>query len=124
MCSLYKNINQEAINIYKDIRSKKYVLANNSCCFNCLLPTVICSSLKVKEDNKYICLNKQFIFQVIALFFIKKEQLDIENRFQVESIKYLGSFIKLFLNKIFLKDLDTESIFGIKILREILLNKR
>ena len=61
------------------------------------------------------------MFQVIALFFIKKRKLDIENRFQVESIKYLASFIKLFLTKIFLKDLDTKYIFGIKILREILL---
>jgi len=61
------------------------------------------------------------MFQVIALFFIKKRKLDIENRFQVESIKYLASFIKLFLTKIFLKDLDTKCIFGIKILREILL---
>ena len=89
--------------------NKKYSLSEDLCCFKCLLPTVICSSLKV--DNK--CFNKKVIMRVIAISWFRRETWwkDINGDIS------LDNFVQRhFIKKVFNQDLDTEVLLGISVL--------
>ena len=57
-CSLYLSLESLAKGIKSLIKEREVVLKEDSCCFNCLLPTIICKHL---QESNY-CLNNRFMF--------------------------------------------------------------
>ena len=108
-CEKYKELEVQAKRVASNSHNKKYSLSEDSCCFKCLLPTVICSSLKV--DNK--CFNKKVIMRVIAISWFRRETWwkDINGDIS------LDNFVQRhFIKKVFNQDLDTEVLLGISVL--------
>jgi hypothetical protein len=78
------------------------------------LPTVIC--IRLKRFNTNLCFNSKAIFRVFVLFFVKRHELELLNKFDlVESID-LVEFVKYLLQKEYLISINTESTIGFKIL--------
>ena len=106
-CTLYKSIRELARTLRINIKSKNLILSEDSCYFTCLLPTVICAHLKA---NSSTCFDPDFMFYVLALFFSRRVTLGLEERFQLdESISY-AAFFRVFLAKVYIEELGTDSI--------------
>jgi hypothetical protein len=121
-CSLSRDINKLEWPINCDIRDKKKtLLKDDSCCFTCFLPTTICSTMKKVERRELVCFNPKLITRIISLFFHKQEEFRIKERFNItSSLPNYKAFFPFFFTKVFLKDLNTEGILGVKVLLEIL----
>ena len=108
-CSIFSNIELLAKEVKRLIYKKEVVLKENSCCFTCLLPTIICSHLK--EENQ--CFNSKFIYRVLALLYNQQKELELEAKYSLKSNPSLLEFLKKALSKVFVKELDTEAILGV-----------
>jgi hypothetical protein len=95
---------------FKSWLNKEYiVLIDNTCCFKCFLPTVICSSLKESESSN--CFNLELVTGALDVFFIFREELDILVKYNLEDPRNSAlNFAKAFFRKMFLKDIDTEGL--------------
>jgi hypothetical protein len=121
-CPLSKEINieEEKISKYLKEQGSSY-LKKDSCCFNCFLPTTICSTTKRESKGVSYCYNIIFIPRVLSLFFFKQEELKVKERFNIIStLKTWKSLAPYFFRKVFIKELNTEGVFGVSILLEIL----
>ncbi|KAN0099057.1 P-loop containing nucleoside triphosphate hydrolase protein, partial [Hyaloscypha variabilis] len=112
-CEPYKSILELASTLKINIKSKNLRLSEDSCCFTCLLPTVICAHLKV---NSSTCFDSDFMFYVLALFFSKRVPLGLEERFQLDTSISYAAFFRLFLKKVYIEELGTESILAFQAL--------
>jgi len=121
-CSLSRDIHKLEWPISCDIKErKKVLLKDDSCCFTCFLPTTICSTMKREERGKLVCFNLKLITRIISLFFHMQEDLKIKERFNIaSSLTSYKALFPFFFTKVFLKDLNTEGILGVKVLLEIL----
>ena len=90
--------------------NKEYiVLIDNTCCFKCFLPTVICSSLKESKSSN--CFNLELVTSALDVFFIFREELDILVKYNLEDPRNSAlNFAKVFFRKMFLKDINTEGL--------------
>jgi superfamily II DNA helicase RecQ len=111
-CSIYSNIDKIGIEVKELIRNKTIILKENSCCFTCLLPTVLC--LYLKKSNK--CLVRNFMFRVLAILYNNKEELDLKVKYNFKDNITLKEFLNIVLSKVFIKELNTQGILGFYIL--------
>ena len=107
-CPLYKDLEEFSLDIKSYIRKRENFLIKDSCCFTCLLPTIICKYYKKSSS----CFQSNFMFQVLALLFKKR-------RILIPSFKTLGPttlypFLKEYLRKEYIKELDTEGVYAFK----------
>jgi hypothetical protein len=95
---------------FKSWLDKEYiVLIDNTCCFKCFLPTVICSSLKESESSN--CFNLDLVIGALDVFFIFREELNILVKYNLEDPRNSTlKFTKAFFSKTFLKDINTEGL--------------
>lgn len=121
-CPLSKEINKAEWPIACSIKDRKRTLLKaDSCCFSCFLPTTICSTIKREQRGVLTCYNLKLVTRVISLFWHKQEELGIKGRFAITSaLKHYDSFLPIFFTKVFLKDLNTEGVLGVKVLLELL----
>jgi hypothetical protein len=113
----YSFLSKEIYNITQSKRHTIKSLSKDSCCFNCYLPTITCSSLK-GENSKCCSFPIMYFLAVLCISYYK--ELHLEEELKVESFNYkfnYYSLLKVFFNSIFLKDLDTEGIRGVKLLQ-------
>jgi hypothetical protein len=116
----YSSLSNE---LYKLAQSKGTTiksLKKDSCCFNCYLPTITCSSLK-KENSKCCSFLTMSFFAVLCMFYYK--ELNLEEELKVNSFNYkfnYYSLLKVFFNLVFLKDLNTEGIKGVELLQLVI----
>ena len=109
-CSIYSYIESLAKEIKSLIKKREVVLIEDSCCFSCLFPTVICKHLS--KSNK--CLNTKFMFRFLALLYNKREELDLKTKYSLRDNIRIKEFLKIFLSKIYIKELDIETLLGFK----------
>jgi superfamily II DNA helicase RecQ len=108
-CAKYQELEVQAKGIANNSHKKMYSLSEDSCCFKCLLPTVICSSLKI--DNK--CFNRKIMMRVIAISWFQRETWWSDISCNIS----LDNFVeKYFIKKVFNQDLDTKVLLGISVL--------
>lgn len=95
---------------FKSWLNKKYlILDDNTCCFKCFLPTVICYSLKESESST--CFNLELITSALDMFFIFQKELDLLNKYDLEDPRDSPLlFTKAFFKKTFLEDIKTEGL--------------
>ena len=99
---------------------KKYlILHDNTCCFKCFLPTIICYSLKESESST--CFNLELITGGLDMLFIFRKELNLLNKYNLEDPRESPlTFTKAFFQKTFLEDIRTE---GLLIHRALLLEE-
>ena len=114
VCPFYKDIDLLALVIKARVKKREFYLSANSCCFNCLLPTIICSYFK--KSSTSACFNLDFMPKVLALFYIKRDILGFNKQFDLAPFLSLDSFLKIFLRKEFLIELDTEGLLAFQVL--------
>ena len=111
-CSLYKSLDLKAKEIKEIIKSKQIILRDNSCCFNCLFPTVICSHLKESEN----CFIVRFMYRILALYYVERVTFDFETKFSLSKSISLLQFLNIFLSKVYIKEINTEGLKVFQIL--------
>src|SRR5258706_3572042 len=115
-CSKYSILELELMKVLQNIRDQTKI--QDSCCFTCYLPTLICSSLKEVGSNK--CFNRKIVPRIFITFKLKESILKLDRFIRFKKPLKDLEVLKIFFSKVFLEDLDTESILGIKVLREFL----
>jgi superfamily II DNA helicase RecQ/predicted RNA binding protein with dsRBD fold (UPF0201 family) len=108
-CPIFSNIEAIAKRAKSLIQKQEVRLEADSCCFTCLLPTVICAQLK--ESNK--CLLPMFMIRALAVIYYKQEELKLETKYSLPPNASLKVFLCKALSKVFIKELDTEGILGL-----------
>lgn len=89
-------------------------LKEDSCCFKCLLPTVICHSIR-EDSSKCLRLEINFIF--IALLYSYPLALDTCTKLSIRGPKpSLESVIKAYIKKVYIDLIATEGLLGFKAL--------
>lgn len=95
-CSLYSGIEKVTQEIRGLITKKRVLLKEDSCCFICLLPTVLCTHLKGSAST---CVNSKFMYRVLALFYAKRNLLELQTKFSLREGIGLREFLSIFLRK-------------------------
>jgi hypothetical protein len=119
----YSSLSKDVYNITQSKRNTIKSLSKDSCCFNCYLPTIACSSLK-EENSKCCSFSTMYFFAALCISYYK--ELDLERELKVKSFNYkfnYYSLLKVFFTPVFLKDLDTESVQGVELLRLVITRK-
>jgi len=107
-CSIYSNIEVVAKEIKSLIKAKEVLLVKDSCCFKCLLPTSTCVYLKKAEE----CFSIKLIFRSLAILFIRRRESNLLTKYSLKDNITLKEFLKKFLSKIFIKELNIEGTLG------------
>jgi hypothetical protein len=105
-CPLYKDLEEYSLEIKSFLSKKENLLVKDSCCFKCLLPTIICKYYKISNS----CFSPSFMFRVLALLF-KKRSILIPSSKSLE-LTTLNSFLREFLKKKYIKELNTKGIYA------------
>ena len=110
--------------IRQNINNKKsFLLINDSCCFNCFLPTLICSNIKVKDKKgDYTCFDKDFVIFIILGFCYFQDDFHTLKLFNINSFNGNIPLLPLFFKKKYSKNLDTEIINGLNIFLELVIH--
>ena len=111
-CSLSISLENQARIIKKLVKEKSFLEAD-SCCFSCLLPTVICSHLKVVPNK---CFNNKVIFRVLSLFYLKQDILGLVSKGIIPKAIGFDKFIKLMVSKVYIQEINTEGLLIFKLL--------
>ena len=112
LCPLYSSIETLSKKIKKLVHNKEIVLKKNSCCFNCLFPTVICKHIRESSN----CLNNKIMFRLLGLLYTKQVVLGLTTKYNLRENISIKEFLQVFLNKVYLFKLDTEGILAFKVL--------
>ena len=54
------------------------------------------------------------MFRFLALLYNKREELDLKTKYSLRDNIRIKEFLKIFLSKIYIKELDTETLLGFK----------
>jgi len=123
-CSLYSLLESPYKGIAFSINSlkKRQSLSKDSCCFNCYLPTLICTSLKESRPSSTsaACLYPTLVVRVLTILYKEKENPLIKDRFNIGLRADLGDMAWKSVFKVYIKDLDTEGIQGVQVFFNIL----
>jgi hypothetical protein len=65
-CPLHKDLEEFSLDVKSYINKRENFLIKDSCCFTCLLPTIICRYYKKSNS----CFQPNFMFQVL-LYYLK-----------------------------------------------------
>jgi hypothetical protein len=103
-CKQFQLYNKSYLDLVSNIKNQKYKLKPDSCCFYCLLPTVICSAIKV--GNK--CYNIKTINQILNLFWCERTKLNIFETIKLSQSTTKIEFFNKCFNKIYLPAINTE----------------
>jgi superfamily II DNA helicase RecQ len=120
-CREFPELEELAQAIKEQFSRGEFVLRQDSCCFKCLVPTVLCK--KLKESVGKGCFLSGYMYRVIGIFFIKKEvhprykeSSYYNDLFSGRSLYCIETFVKSFTRKVYVKELGTEAILGFKYL--------
>ena len=109
-CPLYKDLEEFSLDVKSYINKRENFLIKDSCCFTCLLPTIICKYYKKSSS----CFQPNFMFQVLALLFKKRRILIPYFKTSGLSPITLYPFLKEYLKKEYIKELNTKGIYAFK----------
>ena len=112
-CPLYNYVESLSKKIKSLITKKEVTLVPNSCCFSCLLPTVICRHLRENQDA---CLFPKFLYRVLALFWFKKEVLGLVSQGLIQKNNSYTTLTSKFTKLVYLEEINTEGILVFKTL--------
>ncbi len=116
-CTKYYNVLHKEFSSIKTKNSFIFkLLKEDSCCFRCFLPTLVCSALK-KQGAKCCNSNIMFILFSICLNFYAKLKLDSMLK-NLDKVNFY-SIAKEFFAKIYIKELNTQAIQGIALLQTL-----
>jgi superfamily II DNA helicase RecQ len=116
-CILYNNIEALSQKIKRLVSSKTIILAANSCCFKCLLPTVICSQIKKGED----CYNNKLIYRILGIYYIYRVKLRLVEKYRLSSSISIENFSKVLCKRVYISSIRSE---GLAIFDEFLNNSK
>ena len=54
------------------------------------------------------------MFRILALFYTYKEDLGLETKFSLKANISLKQFLNIFLSRVYIEELDTDSTLGFK----------
>lgn len=97
--------------------------ATDSCCFTCLLPTVICARMKREVRPGIVsCFNPKLMYYFFVLLYRQQPALKSTKRLGIRGGGFVSESLlfNTFKKKVFLSSLDTEGIAGIQALMELL----
>jgi superfamily II DNA helicase RecQ len=119
----FSEIDQLSMRIKLKFHKTEFNLQDDSCCFKCLFPTVLCYKLRKAQGLDHICLFPKLVFRVIAIFFqvleVRPKNPDSEyykSLFSESSLRNIDSFIKSFIQRVYINEIETEAILGFKYL--------
>jgi superfamily II DNA helicase RecQ len=113
-CLLYKDIEELAHTISGLFqREGLFKLAEDSCCFTCLFPTVICSHLKLGAGS---CFDSMFMFRILSTFYLQQDFLGLVSKGNIPPQLPLHSFVRVLIAKVFIQEIDTEGLLVFKLL--------
>ena len=97
---------------------REHCLKPDSCCYSCYFPTYLCSALKGEGSR---CCNSSVMWVFFTMCIVYYKELGLEEALNVHSFKHWNfySLTRVFFNKVFLRDLDTQAIQGVALLRDL-----
>lgn len=104
-CPKFPDLFTKSKALFKRIRASPELFIADSCCFKCLLPTVLCSALKESSDAK--CFTN-CLFAILAMFVFEPEICGLYKDSILTKQMDTKEAIKALLRKVFLTKLDTE----------------
>jgi len=107
-CSLYKDIEYIAKRIQSSIKFKGVTLIADSCCFKCLLPTIICSHIREGQS----CLDVMFMARVLGILYKQRIELNLLTKYSLTEQVSVQEFLIKMISKVFIQELHSEGILG------------
>ena len=109
-CIEFPLYDKSSFELVKEFLKPNFIkLQNDSCCFKCFFPTIICSSIKV--NNK--CLNKKTLVRFFNIIWLERIKLNTISKLNLEASISRTNFYKQCFNKEFNRDFNTEVIQGV-----------